>query len=258
MRAFAGLTSHRPGPAVPAESADLLGVLDVWGGYGSGDVIRGASFSVPASGVVGLVGPNGAGKTTLLRGISGQFAFRTGQVRYAGRDLGSQRPDRRAHLGIAHVPQGRRLFPDLTVTENLEVACGVFMGREAGRQRISELAELFPIIAERGRQKAGTLSGGEQQMVAIARGLVGQPRLLLLDEPSLGLAPAFIARVVDLLKDLVATGQTVLLAEQNVGLASALCTHLNVVNRGAVTASGPADEILGGQAMQSVYFGAGG
>jgi branched-chain amino acid transport system ATP-binding protein len=245
------------GAVRPAQPAGLLQVNDVWGGYGSGDVIRGASFAVGQSSVVGLVGPNGAGKTTLLRGISGKFDFRSGEVRFNGRDIGSIPPHARAQHGIAHVPQGRRLFPDLSVIENLEVAAGVLMDRDGARERIAELAQMFPIIDSRGRQKAGTLSGGEQQMVAIARGLVGKPRLLLLDEPSLGLAPAFIARVVDLLKDLVSEGQTILLAEQNVGMASALCTHLNVVNRGAIAATGATDEILRGGAMESVYLGSG-
>jgi branched-chain amino acid transport system ATP-binding protein len=234
----------------------LLELRGVRAGYGSSDALAGIDLHVGRGEVVGVVGPNGAGKTTLLRTICGQVRLRSGEVRFDGARVDGRRPEELARAGIAHVPQGRHLFPDMTVLENVEVAARARFPRRRAAEEVAQVAELFPIVRDRAAQKAGTLSGGQQQMVAIARGLVSRPALLLLDEPSLGLAPAVIEQLVGYLADLVGGGQTVLLAEQNVGAAAALCSQLYVIGRGQVISSGPSVEILASGAMTRAYFGA--
>lgn len=241
---------------VAAPAGALLELRAVRAGYGTSDVLVGIDLHVGRREVVGVVGPNGAGKTTLLRTVCGQLRPRSGEVCFDGARIVGRRPEELARAGIAHVPQGRRLFPDMTVLENVEVAARACFARRRAADEVAQVAELFPIVRERAGQKAGTLSGGQQQMVAIARGLVSRPTLLLLDEPSLGLAPSIIEQLVGYLADLVVGGQTVLLAEQNVGAAAALCSRLYVIGRGAVVASGSSGEILASGAMTRAYFGA--
>lgn len=236
--------------------AALLELRAVRAGYGASDVLVDIDLHVGRGEVVGVVGPNGAGKTTLLRTVCGQLHPRRGEVLFDGARVDGRRPEDLARAGIAHVPQGRRLFPDMTVLENVEIAARARFPRRRAADEVAQVAELFPIVRERATQKAGTLSGGQQQMVAIARGLASHPTLLLLDEPSLGLAPAIIEQLVGHLAGLVVGGQTVLLAEQNVGAAAALCSRLYVIGRGAVVSSGFSEEILASGAMARAYFGA--
>jgi branched-chain amino acid transport system ATP-binding protein len=193
----------------------LLEVRDLEAGYGPIRALDRVSLDVDDGELVALIGANGAGKTTLLMAISGVVPPRGGSLRFAGGGLGGLRPHEVMRLGVGHAPEGRRIFPRLTVRENLEL--GGFTQTDRGRLKrdIDEACGLFPVLGERMDQLGGTLSGGEQQMLAIARALVGHPRLLLLDEPSLGLAPLIVARVFEVIASLSARGIAVLLVEQN-------------------------------------------
>lgn len=233
----------------------LLALDQIWAGYGRGHILRGLSFEVQKGSTVAVIGPNGAGKTTLLRAITGGARVDRGTITYKGREIQRMLPHQIARLGISHVPQGRHLFGDLTVEENLRV--GGHRVRERGRvlERIRSLEDSFPIIRDRATSRARDLSGGQQQMVAIARGLVSEPSLLLLDEPSLGLAPATIDVVADLIAKIQRQGQTVLLAEQNVPLALALADYVYVIGQGTVVAKGPPESIRSHAAVQRAYLG---
>lgn len=248
-------TAPSPSTTAPSTPVPCLDVRSVRAGYGASDVLVDFSMSVGRGEVVGVVGPNGAGKTTLLRTVCGLLRLRGGEVHFAGERIDGRRTEDLVHAGIAHVPQGRRLFPEMTVLENVEVAARARFPRRRAAEEIAAVTAVFPILDECAHQKAGTLSGGQQQMVAIARGLVGRPQLLLLDEPSLGLAPAIIEQLVGHLSELVAGGQTVLLAEQNVGAAASLCRRLYVVGRGRIVAEGLSDDIVASGAMAAAYFG---
>jgi branched-chain amino acid transport system ATP-binding protein len=233
----------------------LLEVSDLEAGYGDVTVLRGVSFAVEEGQVAAILGPNGAGKTTTLKAISGVLRKR-GQVAFAGKSIGGSSPERVARMGIAHVPEGRGTFAELTVEENLRV--GAYRRRDGdGKRRDMERCfKYFPRLEERRRQRAGNLSGGEQQMLAIARGLMLQPRLLLLDEPSLGLAPVLTKELFRILGTIASEeGTTVLLVEQNAKLALALADFAYVLEAGAVVISGEAERIRGEEAVQRTYLG---
>ncbi|MFA1541946.1 ABC transporter ATP-binding protein [Actinomadura monticuli] len=234
----------------------LLELAGVHAGYGGVRALRGIDLTVEEGEFVVLLGPNGAGKSTTLRVLSGLVKPTGGAVRFGGRDITRVPGWRRAGLGIGHVPEGRRIFPDHTVLENLRL--GAFPVRRREAKLLAEVLELFPRLAERRDQPAGTLSGGEAQMLAVGRALMGEPRLLVLDEPSLGLAPLKAAEVFRHVKRLhTERGLSVLLVEQLALVALRLAERAYVMERGAIALSGPAEDVAADPAVQAVYLGAG-
>jgi branched-chain amino acid transport system ATP-binding protein len=224
--------------------------------YGGLAALSEVSLSVGEGEFIAIVGPNGAGKTTLFKAISGTVAPLAGAIRFEGRDLLAVPPAARAHLGIAHVPEGRQVFPSLSVHENLVMGAYTAAGRRDWARNLDRILTLFPVLAERRRQPAGTLSGGEQQMLAIGRGIASSPRLLMLDEPSMGLAPA----VADLIFESVETlhredGLTVLLVEQRVTEALQSCDMGYVLETGRIVLSGPRQVLLADDRVRRAYLG---
>jgi branched-chain amino acid transport system ATP-binding protein len=225
--------------------------------YGGLRALDGVALDVNEGEFVTIVGPNGAGKTTLLKAISGAVPAEAGRVVYRGRDLARLRPSERAALGIAHVPEGRRVFPSLTVLENLELGSYRRAARPDRAKELAAVFALFPILKERRTQLAGSLSGGEQQMLALGRGLMAKPDLLLLDEPSQGLGP----RIVELIFETIdrirrERGLTILLVEQRVVEALELCDRGYVLETGRVVLAGPRDALLADSRVQRAYLGA--
>ena len=233
----------------------LLELEGVVAGYGAMQVLHGVSLEVRQGEIVALIGANGAGKTTTLNVISNVVPVRGGQVRFAGQPSSGGTIVSTVQRGIVHVPEGRRLFSDLTVFENLEM--GAFLRRDAAAVEAdaARMMDLFPILRERREQRAGSLSGGEQQMLAIARGLMAQPRLLLLDEPSLGLAPIICQQIFRTVKELNQGGVTVLLVEQNAHAALELAHRAYVLETGSVCMSGPAKELRDDPRVRAAYLG---
>jgi branched-chain amino acid transport system ATP-binding protein len=232
----------------------VLHVRDVRAGYGRVEVLKGISLEVPDGHVVTLLGANGAGKTTTLRVITGLLRPTAGRVTFQGQPITGLRPDRIVRRGIAMVPEGRELFLEMTVDENLEM--GAFSRRDARLPEEVETAfALFPRLRERRRQRAGTLSGGEQQMLAIARALLARPRLLLLDEPSLGLAPALVDEIFERIARIRREGTTILLVEQNVRMALEVADRGYVLETGRVVLSGRARDLADNGLVQESYLG---
>lgn len=234
----------------------LLEISDVSAGYMPGvDVVRNISLAVSLGEVVALLGRNGAGKSTLIRCISGLLKPRAGSISFAGSALASSEPAAIVKSGIATVPEGRRVFASLTVQENL--ALGMFSRRRgvAVRSDVARIFDLFPKLAERRNQLAGTLSGGEQQMVAMGRALMAEPKMLLLDEPSMGLAPMMIEGVFDMINRLAKDGVTILLVEQNAVAALDVADRAYVLERGAIVQSGNAADIESRSDIKSHYLG---
>ncbi len=231
-------------------------VLDnVSAGYGKVDVIRGVSLSIPAGRRVALVGSNGAGKSTIVRTINGLLPLRAGGITWDGAAIGAVRASHRTRAGIGTVPEGRLLFPDCTVTENL-VAATTFGEAKAQRaQSLESVFGLFPRLRERAAQRAGTLSGGEQQMVAIGRALMTRPRLLVLDEPSIGLAPRIVAEIFEVLSTLTSTGLSLLLVEQNVQLSLRSVDEAYVLRQGTIVLHGEAAALLDDPQVRAAYLG---
>lgn len=219
----------------------LLTVRDVRSGYAAGDILQGVSLEARRGEVVAAVGRNGVGKTTLMKTVMGLLRTRAGQILFAGRDLARDPAEIRARLGLGYVPQGKQIFPDLTVEENLRMGARVNSARES---RIDLALEFFPILRERLRQKGGTLSGGQQQGLAIARALVGQPDLLLLDEPSESIQPSTVVAIGDTLRELNReTGLTIVLVEQNLGLIEAVADRGYVIDKGRTVAEVSREDI---------------
>ena len=234
----------------------LLSVQAVAAGYGDVQVLWGVDLEVPAGKIVCLVGSNGAGKSTLLRTISGLIRPRRGHIRFAGRDLAGATPDQVLAAGIAHVPEGRRLFRGLTVRDNLLL--GAYLRRDARAEIERDLQAvyaLFPILKERHNQDATTLSGGEQQMCAIGRGMMARPRLLMIDELSLGLAPRAVERIADALREINRAGVTVLLVEQDVLTAFELADYAYVVETGRIAMEGATATLADDPRIQQAYLG---
>ncbi len=232
----------------------LLSVEDVDAGYGRVRALRGVSLHANEGEIVAIIGANGAGKTTLLRTISGIVRATAGAVRFGGRDLTGLAPDAIVRLGIGHAPEGRRLFARMTVRENLEL--GAYARRDAEVAADIERAyETFPRLRERAGQKAGTLSGGEQQMLAIGRALMSRPRLLLLDEPSLGLSPVLVQTIFSVIREINARGTTVLLIEQNARQALGIAARGYVLETGAVALAGTAPSLLSSEEVRRAYLG---
>jgi branched-chain amino acid transport system ATP-binding protein len=234
----------------------MLTVTDLHVCYGAISAVRGVSCTVPAGGIVTLIGGNGAGKTTILRALSGLLRARGGTVMFDGADITRLPPHEIVALGLGHVPEGRMVFANLTVEENLTMGAWLVRDRARAAQNRDYVLGVFPRLAERLRQSAGTLSGGEQQMLAIARALMGSPKFLMLDEPSLGLAPRLVgevfAKIAEINRD---HGVTILLVEQNAHLALSVSSHAFVLETGRIVMSGPSTELRADPRLKAAYFG---
>jgi branched-chain amino acid transport system ATP-binding protein len=233
----------------------LLEVADLYAGYGVENVLRGVSFTVEQRGITAILGANGAGKTTLLRTISGMLR-RRGSIRFDGKPIEKIATEDIARLGVAHVPDGRGTFLDLTTEENLRIGAYTRKDRHAVAKDIDRMFSYFPRLKERRRQQAGTLSGGEQQMLAVSRALMLRPRLLLLDEPSFGLAPMVVQDIFRIMRGINAEdGVSVLLVEQNASLALELADRAYVLETGQVVISGNAAEVGANESVRRAYLG---
>ncbi|HEY7999840.1 MAG TPA: ABC transporter ATP-binding protein [Pseudolabrys sp.] len=233
----------------------MLSLSAVSASYGSVPAVAGISIEVGEGEAVGLLGANGAGKSTTLRAISGLVRLTSGTISFLGTDTASLPPYKITELGIAHVPEGRQVFPEMTVQENLEIGAYVPKAK-AERSRTLELVfNIFPVLAERRKQFAGTMSGGEQQMLAVGRGLMLKPRLLMLDEPSLGLAPVVTDITFQKIQDIHAMGTAILLVEQNVSRALSLVQRAYVLESGKVIMHGTSAELANNKQVQAAYLG---
>ena len=233
----------------------LLSAHGLTGGYGRIDVLHDVSIDVAAGEIVALIGPNGAGKSTVLKTVVAFLRPRAGRVSFDGHDITGLRPDLVLRRGLAYVPQGRIVFPQMTVLENLEM--GAYIQRDAARvaAALERVYALFPILAERTRQKAGTMSGGEQQMVAIGRALMTEPRLIALDEPSLGLAPKFVTLIFEKLVEMKRAGYTLLIVEQNAARALAIADRGYVLELGRNRFEGAGPRLLADPEVKRLYLG---
>jgi branched-chain amino acid transport system ATP-binding protein len=236
----------------------MLEVRRLYTGYGGMDVIHGIDFSVGAGEIVALVGANGAGKSTLVKTISGLLPVRSGEILFEGQRIDKLSPSARVLMGIAQVPEGRQVFGGLTVAENLRL--GAYVHRHSLSEaemegRIREVCEVFPVLRERMGEAVANLSGGQQQMLVIGRGLMAKPRLLVLDEPSLGLAPVIVQAIYAMLPQILESGVTVLLVEQDVSQALRVATHLQCLLEGHTTLEGTPAEVTREQ-VEAAYFGA--
>jgi len=231
----------------------MLKIRDLHVSYGHARVIHGISFDVAKGSLVTLIGANGAGKTTTLLAISGLLKPAAGTIEFDGVTINAKRPDEIIAMGIAQCPEGRRVFPAMTVRENLEI--GGYTNARQLRERLNFCYGMFPRLQERQKQPAGTLSGGEQQMLAIARALMAGPKLLMFDEPSMGLAPNLVERVGDIIAEINRQGTTVLLVEQNAFMALNMATTGFVLETGEIKLSGNASELLENDYIQKAYLG---
>ena len=228
----------------------MLEVSGLSAGYGRGIVLSDVDLTVDEKEVIALVGPNGAGKSTLLRALSGMIPGRSGTVTFRGRPLAGLSIEKIADLGLAHVPEGRRLFPGLSVRDNLKLG-----GWRNKSDDVDRIVELFPRVGERLTQTAGSMSGGEQQMVAIGRGLMSRPQLMMIDELSLGLAPVIVDEIISRLPDIAASGTSVLLVEQDVDAALSVAERAYVLETGRIVLQGKSGELLADKRVQESYLG---
>ncbi len=223
--------------------------------YGAIHALKGISVEVKQGEIVTLIGANGAGKSTILRTISGLLRAKTGDVVFEGNSFASMPAEDIVRKGISQVPEGRRIFANMTVEENLELGAYIRSDKSGIRKDIDKVFERFSRLGERRSQIAGTLSGGEQQMLAIGRGLMSQPRLMLLDEPSMGLAPLLVKEIFSIIKEINASGTTILLVEQNAHMALSIAHHAYVLETGRITLSGTAKELSESEAVRKAYLG---
>ncbi len=234
--------------------APILQVKDLRSGYGAVEVLRGVDLDIAEGEIVALLGSNGVGKTTFSSVLSGLLPVRGGEIRFAGQTISGRRASAIVDLGLIHVPEGRHIFPNLTVRENLEL--GAYRRGKANRARtIARVEETFPRLRERFDQKAGTLSGGEQQMLAIGRGMMAEPRLLILDEPSIGLSPLLVEEMFELIQKLNRDGLTILLVEQNVLQSMAIADRAFVMENGEIRLSGRPSDMLDDPDLKRSYLG---
>jgi branched-chain amino acid transport system ATP-binding protein len=233
----------------------LLEVEGLCVNYGAVSAVRDVSLSVAAGEIVTLIGANGAGKSTILRAVSKLVTPRAGAVRFDGRDITGLPPEALVRLGMAHSPEGRQVLAKQSVGDNLELGAYVRNDRAEIAKDMGRMFELFPRLSERRNQSAGTLSGGEQQMLAIARALMSRPRLLLLDEPSLGLAPLLVSEIFEIIAGLGAMGTTILLVEQNARLAMRAAARTYVVESGSIVLEGPSAELAADERVTKAYLG---
>jgi len=234
----------------------VLEVQNLTSAYGPVEVIHNLSLNVNEGELVALVGANGAGKTTILRCISAVQPINSGEIRFYNQNISSQRADSIVHAGISHCPEGRQVFAPLSVEDNLQLGAYPLKIDKAERAlAIEEVYDLFPILKEKAKQSAGTLSGGQQQMLAIGRSLMARPRLLLLDEPSMGLAPLLVEEIFNIIKKLNEQGTTILLVEQNAKMALSIANRGYVIETGKVFMSADADKLLADESIQQAYLG---
>ena len=233
----------------------LLKVTDLVVSYGGIEALKGISFEVGQGQIVTLIGANGAGKSTTLRTISGLVPPKDGRIYYEGRDITDFNTQKIVETGIAMVPEGRRVFANLTVLENLRIGAYLRKDKDVIEEDIHYVYDLFPRLKERSWQLAGTLSGGEQQMLAVGRAVMTRPKLIMMDEPSLGLAPLVVKDIFKIIQTLKGTGMTVLLIEQNANAALHACDYAYVMETGRITLSGTGDELLASEAIQEAYLG---
>ena len=236
----------------------MLKVENLVVSYGHINALRGISFEVNQGEIISLIGANGAGKTTALMAVSNLAGKESGRISFMDRDITAMPPHKIVKMGICHVPEGRKIFPELTVYENM--ISGSFGNPNLGRERMDELVEeqftMFPRLRERRNQAGGTLSGGEQQMLAIARGLMMDPKIIMLDEPSLGLAPIVVEEIFELIQKIRDYGKTILLIEQNASLALSIANRGYVLENGTVTLTGSGRDLLSDREVQRAYLGA--
>lgn len=233
----------------------MLAVTNLTVSYGAIRALKGVSFTVERGEIVSLIGSNGAGKTTTLHAVSNLIRKQGGSVVFDGEDITSLAPDHIVRRGLIHVPEGRRIFANLTVRENLEMGAFVRRDKAGIRSDMERVYELFPRLKERVRQVAGTLSGGEQQMLAMGRAIMSRPTLLLLDEPSMGLAPILVDEIFDIIKRINREGVTILLVEQNAYKAMTIARRVSILETGTVSMSGSAAELIHDPAVKSAYLG---
>ncbi len=235
----------------------MLEVNDLYVSYGAIRALHGVSFHVEEGEIVTLIGANGAGKSTTLRTISGLLRADRGSITYEGENISRMPPDLIVRQGLIQVPEGRRIFAPLTVRENLEMGAFTRSDKEEVRRSMERAFELFPRLKERLEQTGGTLSGGEQQMLAVARALMSKPRLLLMDEPSMGLAPILVEEIFDIIEEINGLGVTILLVEQNAHMALSIANRGYVLETGEIQLEGPAQELARNPKVQSAYLGGG-
>ncbi|MFB6559712.1 ABC transporter ATP-binding protein [Streptomyces sp. NPDC058682] len=233
----------------------LLKVEDLKVAYGKIEAVKGISFEVNEGEIVCLVGTNGAGKTTTLRTLSGLIKPKSGSVTFDGQPLGTVPAHKIVSLGLAHSPEGRHIFPRLTIAENLQLGAFLRTDKEGIEQDVQRAYEMFPILGERRKQAAGTLSGGEQQMLAMGRALMSRPKLLMLDEPSMGLSPLMMQKIMATIKELKASGMTILLVEQNAQAALSLSDSAHVMEIGKIVLSGTGRDLLHNEDVRKAYLG---
>jgi branched-chain amino acid transport system ATP-binding protein len=233
----------------------MLELTGVSCSYGKVRALRDFSMKVEEGSIVSILGANGAGKSTCLKAISRLVKLQTGSIKFLGKDITALGPSDVVHLGLVQVPEGRMLFPQLSVEENLNMGAYCRKDREGIKSDKEKMFSYFPILAQRKRQTAATLSGGEQQMLAIARGLMAKPRILLLDEPSLGLAPVIVENIFSFIQALKKEGTTILLVEQNASMALRIADRAYVLETGNLAMSGPASELLKNEKVRELYLG---
>lgn len=231
----------------------MLKVSDLKVNYGGIEAVKGISFSVPEKSIVTLIGANGAGKSTTLRSIAGLIKPASGKIEFQGEDITGKDPTHIVAKGITLVPEGRRIFPDLTVLENLRL--GAYLRKDSLNDDIDWVFELFPRLKERSWQLGGTLSGGEQQMLAVARALMSRPKLIMMDEPSLGLAPLVVRGIFDIIREIHKRGVTILLIEQNANMALKTADIGYVIETGRITLTGSGAELLNNEGVRAAYLG---
>lgn len=233
----------------------MLKIEDLEVSYGAVQALRGISMEVNDGEIVSLIGANGAGKTTTLHAITGLVPIKSGSVIYDGHDLRKTDPSRIVTMGLAHVPEGRQVFTRMTVAENLAMGAYFRKDKKAIADDLERVYARFPRLKERAKQLAGTLSGGEQQMLAMGRALMSKPKLLMLDEPSMGLAPILVEQIFDIIKELHDAGTTILLVEQNAQMALSIADRAYVLGTGCITMSGNAAEVLADDGVRKAYLG---
>ncbi|MFD6440704.1 ABC transporter ATP-binding protein [Peribacillus sp. NPDC060186] len=233
----------------------MLKIEDINVYYGNIQALKGVTMEINEGEIVTLIGANGAGKSTLLKTISGLLKPKQGKVLFENGSIGGKAAQSIVKMGISHVPEGRRVFANMTVAENLELGAYLRKDKEGIKKDMEKVYELFPRLLERIKQQAGTLSGGEQQMLAMGRALMAKPRLLLLDEPSMGLAPLLVKQIFNIIQEISEAGTTILLVEQNANLALSIADRAYVVETGRIVLSGNADELTSSEEIKMAYLG---
>ena len=233
----------------------MLEIRDLEVNYGAINAIKKISFDVNEGEVIALIGANGAGKTTTLHTITGLLKAKSGSVKFEGRELTKMPPHKIVEMGMAHVPEGRRVFADMSVYENLLLGAYTRKDKAEIAESLASVYKRFPRLEERKGQRAGTLSGGEQQMLAMGRALMSKPRIILMDEPSMGLSPIFVNEIFDIIREVSESGTTVLLVEQNAKKALSIADRAYVLETGSITMDGKAEDLLNDEAVQKAYLG---